>query len=224
MPTDSRIQPHSVALWRSPTRTLSPQREGTYIPCSKPPVAGRCGAAPGLTSGGCGSHRTHAYLMRLELPPPPILTARGSHQGLRCDVVARIIRGARTVNMVGSGIATVQSTLYSVYLSIFVYGYARGAPCMCHLLPRRRVAHPPPSVARPEGHRYRTRAHHSSHHGSKQLQTTSTNKHSARALDVTCSCAALAPPRGLRAGIHGHRSTRELGSGGVFYEIWGGFL
>ena len=79
------------------TRTLSPQREGTYIPCSEPPVAGRCGAAPGLTSGGCGSHRTHAYLMRLELPPPPVLTARGSHHSPRRDVVARINRGARTV-------------------------------------------------------------------------------------------------------------------------------
>ena len=80
------------------TRTLSPQREGMYIPCSEPPVAGRCGATPGLTSGGCGSHRTHAYLMRLELPHPPILTARGSHQRLYCNVVARIIKGARMVN------------------------------------------------------------------------------------------------------------------------------
>ena len=48
-----------------------------------------------------------------------------------------------------------------------------------------------------------------SQHGSTQLQTTSTNKHNAKALDASCSCAALAPTCDLRAGIHGYRSMKK---------------
>ena len=151
--------------WRAPPPALCrPSARGCIIPCSEPPVAGRCGAAPGLTSGGCGSHRTHAYLMRLELPPPPVLTAQGSHQGLRCDVVARIIRGARTVNMVGELLYRVQRLLVK-YLSTERTVWLSSLSISVGSLTLRSRSPGPRTVVTGRG----ARAHNTTHN-SKQLQ------------------------------------------------------
>ena len=135
-----------------------------------------------------------------------MLTARGSHQGLRCDVVARIIRGARTVNMVGSGIATVQSTAFICQLlSTDTLGAHRVCVIFCQdvgSLTLRPRSPGPRAVVTGTRARITPRKH-------AQLQTTSTKRHSAQALDAKRQCAARPPTRDLRAGTRSYRSVIE---------------
>ena len=135
-----------------------------------------------------------------------MLTARGSHQGLRCDVVARIIRGARTVNMVGSGIATVQSTAFICQLlSTDTLGAHRVCVIFCQgvgSLTLRPRSPGPRAVVTGTRARITPRTH-------AQLQTTSTKRHSAQALDAKRPCASRPLSRDPRVGICSHRSIIE---------------